>query len=77
MIRTYGITRFKYVLIRHKDIDERYAVFAIPSEDHLIAWYTDDDLQIVELSKDASDKERWRLEELGRTLTAMLPVMES
>ena len=77
IVETHGITKFKYALVRFKDMDERYAVFAIPSQDHLSAWYMAEDLDIVELSKDATDKERWRLEQLGRILTHMLPVMES
>ena len=77
---THGITKFKYALIRHDSICEPYIVFAIPSEDHLVAWYGDKSLTIVELSKDATDRERWRLEELGRVLLELLPlqnIMES
>jgi hypothetical protein len=75
-MKTLGITKFKYALIRHDDIQEPYTVFAIPSEKHLAAWYGEARLTIVELSKDATDRERWRLEELGRILLELLPLEE-
>jgi hypothetical protein len=73
VVRTYGITRFKYVLIKHTDVPE-YCVFAVKSEDHLMAWYQDEDLDVIEVSEDASDRERWRLERIGEALAEMIPI---
>jgi len=74
MVQTHGITKFKYALIRHDDIPEPYVVFAVKSEDHLMAWYQDDELTIVEVSEDASDRERWRLERLGEILAELVSI---
>ena len=73
-MRTIGITKFKYALCRHFAIEEPYVVFAVKSEEHLMAWYQDEDLEVVEISEDATDRERWRLERLGEVLAELIPI---
>ena len=83
-MQTHGITKFRYVLLRHDKLvgsagggsKVPYVIFACQSMEHLLAWQLDEEMEIVEVSRDASDKERWRLERLGEVLSELVPVME-
>lgn len=76
MIKTYGMTQYRYVLVKHETeikSTERYSVFACPSLQHLLAWVQNTDISIVDISEDSSDRERWRLERIGEALIELLP----